>query len=350
MNDEIVNNNFFKKVWYSITKFEKYPEMSAEGFGRCLKYLATLTAIFTIFICIGAIFQITATVNDLTNYIEKEIPNFTYSEGKLNVESSEIISIQEDYSPFDIIKIDTNANLTRKDEIMSAIPDDKTAILFFDDAVFVKALVGAEDYAKYTYSNLENKYFDINNFSKANLLNYLKSSNMYKIYGIYLFVLFISMFIVYLFTMILDVLELALLGYIAAILAKIKMRFVAIYNMAGYAITLSVLLNILYIVVNYFTEFNIQYFQVAYIAIAYIYLITVIFIIKDEFIKKQIEVNKIIQEQQKIREELAEKEVKDKAENEDNKKTDKEKNKNKEQGEENDNQEDLGNNVGGSEA
>ena len=25
------NINFFKKLWYSITKFEKYPEMAAEG-------------------------------------------------------------------------------------------------------------------------------------------------------------------------------------------------------------------------------------------------------------------------------------------------------------------------------
>ena len=36
----VVNINFFKKVWYSITKFEKYPEMATEGLGRALKYLA----------------------------------------------------------------------------------------------------------------------------------------------------------------------------------------------------------------------------------------------------------------------------------------------------------------------
>lgn len=29
--------NFFKKVWYSITKFEKYPEMATEGLGKCYK-------------------------------------------------------------------------------------------------------------------------------------------------------------------------------------------------------------------------------------------------------------------------------------------------------------------------
>ena len=40
----VVNINFFKKVWYSITKFEKYPEMATEGLGRALKYLAMMCA------------------------------------------------------------------------------------------------------------------------------------------------------------------------------------------------------------------------------------------------------------------------------------------------------------------
>ena len=39
--EEVVNINFFKKVWYSITKFEKYPEMATEGFGKAVKYLMT---------------------------------------------------------------------------------------------------------------------------------------------------------------------------------------------------------------------------------------------------------------------------------------------------------------------
>ena len=41
-NDKVENNEikkgFFKKVWYSIDKIEKYSELSAEGFGRAIKY------------------------------------------------------------------------------------------------------------------------------------------------------------------------------------------------------------------------------------------------------------------------------------------------------------------------
>ena len=39
---------FFKKVWYSMTKFEKYPEMAAFGVPRALLYLAKLLIIFSI--------------------------------------------------------------------------------------------------------------------------------------------------------------------------------------------------------------------------------------------------------------------------------------------------------------
>ena len=38
---------FFKKVWYSITKFERYPEMATEGVGSTFAYLAKLMLIFS---------------------------------------------------------------------------------------------------------------------------------------------------------------------------------------------------------------------------------------------------------------------------------------------------------------
>ena len=55
----------------------------------------------------------------------------------------------------------------------------------------------------------------------------------------------------------------------------------------------------LYIIVNYFTTFTISYFQVAYITIAYIYLAAVIFLLKDDLLKKLEEVEKIKKEQKK---------------------------------------------------
>ena len=99
----------------------------------------------------------------------------------------------------------------------------------------------------------------------------------------------------------------------------------AIYNMAIYSLTLPIILNVIYIITNYFIDFTITYFQVAYITIAYIYLAAAIFIIKDDFIKKQQEVEKIKEEQKKVRDEIERQEQKNPEDKEEKNKEDKKK-------------------------
>ena len=61
----VVNINFFKKVWYSITKFEKYPEMATEGLRRALKYLAMMCAFITVFMTISSFIEMKKVVFNL---------------------------------------------------------------------------------------------------------------------------------------------------------------------------------------------------------------------------------------------------------------------------------------------
>lgn len=46
--EKFMNLNFFEKVWYSITKFEKYPELAALGVKKALIYFTEIMAIFSI--------------------------------------------------------------------------------------------------------------------------------------------------------------------------------------------------------------------------------------------------------------------------------------------------------------
>lgn len=119
---------------------------------------------------------------------------------------------------------------------------------------------------------------------------------------------------------------LSLFGYLTTWIAKIKMRFVAIFNMAVYALTLSTILNIIYIAINIFVKFNMQYFQVMYIAVAAIYLVAAIFILKVDFTKKQAELMKIAEAQELVKRQLEEKEEEEarKKEKEQQEKKDKE--------------------------
>ena len=90
------------------------------------------------------------------------------------------------------------------------------------------------------------------------------------------------------------------------------------------------------IIINYFTDFKIKYFQVAYTTIAFIYLAASIFILKDDFIKKMQEVLRIKQEQKNVREEIKQQEEK-KDESEDDKDEDEDEQKKKENDEDDNN-------------
>ena len=104
------------------------------------------------------------------------------------------------------------------------------------------------------------------------------------------------------------VVMISIVGYITAWLLKIKMRYVAVFNMTIYALTLSTILNILYLIVNILFNFTIEYFGIMYVTVATIYLIAAIFILKTDLIKKQAEVMKIVEAQQIVKKELEEQE------------------------------------------
>lgn len=310
--EEIVNINFFKKVWYSITKFEQYPAMATEGFRKAIKYLIMLTAIVTVFITIGTILQMKTLVRDLAKYVQDNIPEFSYAEGKIAIDSTEPIVIENaQYTGIDKIVINT---LTETEEQKEQVEKDNTivgtTVFFFNDEIILKAQIENSETVRqaYTYNDFIAGYTgkNIEKFNKAEFVQYLTSGEMTSFYAKYGITAFMYWLIVNIFVALLDALEIALLGWITTTIARIRIKFVAIYNMAAYSLTLPMILNILYIVINYFTSFTITYFQVAYITIAYIYLAAVIFILKDDVIRKLQEVERIKQEQLKVREEIKE--------------------------------------------
>ena len=179
--------------------------------------------------------------------------------------------------------------------------------------------------APYTYDDFIKNYTqeNIKTFNKTQLIEYMTSAKMNNYYMRYGMSLTVYLIIANILVALLNTIELAILGWITAITARVRIRFVALYNMAVYSLTLPVLLNIIYVIINYFTKFTISYFQVAYMTIAYIYLAATIFILKDDIVKKQEEVSKIKEEQKKVREEIKEQERKEEQPKKENKKKDK---------------------------
>jgi len=315
--NKVKNINFFKKIWYSITKFEQYPAMAAEGIKTSTRYLLILITLVTVAAMVGSLLQTNKLMKDLAQYIQENIPEFSYNDGKLEMNTEEPIVINDiQYQGIDRIVIDPSADTAEQKE------KDKTdnsmegiiVFLFKDEIVLVGKTSESDKTAEqvYTYSNFIQSYTgtDIQSFNKTDFTDYLTSERMipfYTRYGLSIFIYLLIMNVIY---ALLDAFEIAILGWITGLLAKIKIKFSALYSMAAYALTLPIFLNIIYIIINYFTTFSIKYFQVAYIAIAYIYLAATIFILKDDLIRKMQEVEKIREEQKNVKEEIKEQENK----------------------------------------
>lgn len=256
-NNKIKDHMFFTKVWYSMTKFENYPEMAAHGVPRALIYLAELIAIFSIILTIL-----------ILSYVNKSIEESGQTENTSFIQRFEKT-------------LDINLDNEQTNELNSFLSE-----------------------------------YDSNSLKVAFVLASMIS-------------IFISFFIVTL----MDILMLSIFGMITCYMAKIKIKYRAVFNMSVYAITISVILRLVYEALLLFADFKIKYFNIMYTSVAYICLAAAIFMIRSDLIKQQIELMKVIEEkkQKAIDDEQNERQ---KNEDEENKKQPK-KNK-KEKKEEND--------------
>ena len=86
-NNDFVDlkKGFFKKVWYSITKIEKYPDMAAEGLGKAVIYISKLVVILSIVLTLGYLYKTNNYLRKAVDYIGNQFPEFSYEEGNLNV-------------------------------------------------------------------------------------------------------------------------------------------------------------------------------------------------------------------------------------------------------------------------
>ena len=322
-NTNVLKKSFFKKVWYSIFKLEKYGEMSAEGFGRAINYLLKLSFIIAIITSCLVIFQITQKIQKAVDFLNDQVEEFSYNEGVLEINREQPIKAPS--STFGEVIVDTNVETEEQlNQYLDSLGNNK-ALLLLKDKVVIKGLVSDET-INYKYSSLL-KELNINKIDKQGVINYITGNEIWTIYIQVFLVICMYSFINTLMPILINAFALSVFGWLATWLAKMKMRYVAVFNLSVYSLTLSIILQVTYMIVNVLTGITMTYFQVMYIAVAAIYLIAAIFLIKSEFMKLQL---------QKIKEH--EENSKEKKENEsktDENKNEDEKEKNNEEKEDN---------------
>lgn len=330
-NEPKLKKGFFKKIWYSINKIEKYSELSAEGFRRAIRYLIILVLMLSFISSAVTIYRTSLDIKNVAQYINEKAPELYYANETLTIDAQQ--PIIDNSTSFGKVIVDTKTEEQEKiNQYLNDIKEEENAVIVLKDKLIFKE-VGLQGTTNYKYSDLFGE-MGIAEFKKQDLVNYLTGSEILPMYFNLLTVLCIYALIIYFINTLLNIVIISIFGYFTTVILKLKIRYVAIFNMAIYAITLPTILDMIYIIINAFYRYKIDYFEVMYILVSSIYMIAAIFILKSDFNKKQGEVQKIVEVQKELKEQTEgeQKENKNKDEKEKNKKTGKDDKKENEEG------------------
>lgn len=317
--------SFFRRMKMSIFDFDKYHIIASEGLGRAMMYLIKLMLLFAIVMSAASIIKVSQLLDQGIEYFSSNVPNFYFEINEFVLDSETDVTIENhEYTDFKIIL--TNSETYSEDEIRDF---DGLAVAFTKKHVLLKQQ-NSTSITTQTYEELGNT-IDLNEINKDYIVNMFSGENSYNILANIFAVIFISTFLTYFLTAILDTIALSLLGFIVSRLIRIPFKYGALYSLSISAITLPVILNAIYLIVNMFTGFVIPYFQIMYTLIAYVYLIAALLIMRSEIIKKKVQIQIEIMNKNYNPEELQNQDKKnEKEQNKDEKNKEKDDNKKKE--------------------
>ena len=180
-NEKVKKQGFFKKVWNSITKIEKYPEMAAQGVGKAFSYISKVVAILAIILSLGSIYQSYQILQEGVAYLQNEFPEFSYSDGILSVDSENPITISAEDSYVGKAIIDTKTEDQQTvNQYISEIEQSGDGIVVLNNRVIVKTS-SISGTISYEYDQMLNQV-GVTEFNKQDLINYINSSQMYNFY------------------------------------------------------------------------------------------------------------------------------------------------------------------------
>lgn len=248
---------FMNQMIDSVKNFDAYKEISNQKLSQSFKYFFILIFIYSFVVTAGATYSVRAKILNIQNIVKNEIMELNYNEGELSVNNGEIASYYDNkivVDTSDSTDINSNSNIQ---------------VLIRKSSLFVRS---DENVVELPY-----KMFFNQNFNKETLVEGLNIDNYI---GIIIVITFICSFVILTIATIIDVLVIALIGFIISrLVGNNRLEYKSTFNMAVHAITLSVLLGMIYFVINIFTGFKVKYFQFMYDILPMIYMVTAILLL-----------------------------------------------------------------------
>lgn len=239
---------FFTKVKNSITSPASYAEFLKESMGKAVLYLLLLCIILGGIAAIKDIIVYEKAINSISYDLKDKVPDFTFKNGELNVTGKMPIILDGNKDNPLIIDTDQGADASLLNNYSNATLITKTKL-----------------YQKQSSSSIREtslESFKTLNLTKDNLANML---NVIR-FLIFLIIIieplfffgfkFIAAFIV------------AIMGLLINIILKSELSFKELYKLSIYALTLSLILKVLYQLLPFSTGF----FSIIYYVVGGVYL------------------------------------------------------------------------------
>lgn len=268
---------FTKKIFWSITNVNKYDDMIGLGLKKSIQYLIGIIAILAVILSIFGSYIQSVNVGEIVQYLNDNLPKMTLEKQEdkyeLSTETDDVI-ILEDNKFIDSFKsvVVINKYLEENeaiDEYSKLANNGHSCAIFLKDKCIV-VTENKQQVNKYNYSELLNKYTKSNNekYTKVDVLNYLGNTS----YTYYIFAYFVNYFTILLTVFALDVIIIGVLSMIVSRILKLTMNKKEIFSMSIYALTLSAILYIVYLIASYLNKFSFEYINIINMIIAYIYV------------------------------------------------------------------------------
>lgn len=256
---------FLKRLKMALFELENYIQFISEKTGKALLFSLKLAIIMSLIVAVTNVVFIYAKYNSIDNYLNTIVPDFVYENSELKI----------------------------NDEDLKSDEKKESAIIL-----------------QHVTANFKDVLSD--SYSKNDLLSYVQN-NQRNITIIGAVAIFIESILDILILWITIAFLTSFIGWIVLRFLKIKMKYSKLYALSIYASTLSVILTIIYNMLNNLAGIYIDIFDYLTMLISYIYITAVIYMIRSDLVKQQIELIKIATVQAQVKEQL-EREQKEKQE------------------------------------
>ena len=248
---------FFKRLKMAIFELENYIQFISEKSGKAIFYSLKLVIILSFIIVAANAIFVYAKYNNPTNYLDNIVPNFVYQDSKLEIDKDDLTTDEKKSTA----------------EVMKQLSPS------------IKEIFSGQTY------------------SKTDLMQYVQENERNIVIIGVAVVLIEGIFDLFIFWIMIAILT-SFIGWIVLKFLRIKMKYSRLYALSTYASTLSIILTVIYTMLNTFFGVYIDVFDYLSMLISYIYITAVIYMIKSDLIKQQLELIRIATVQAQVKEQL----------------------------------------------